>query len=69
MTSIVLGYSAIALYLWWIGYTLEIVNSGRIKTLIQAMAGLTIILHGFAIFGLLFQYSGLDLSLLKIWRY
>ena len=68
MTSIVLGYSAIALYLLgWIGYTLEIVNSGRIKTsFIQAITGLTIILHGFAIFGLLFQYGGLDLSLLKI---
>ena len=68
MTSIVLGSSAIALYLLgWIGYTLEIINKGRIKnTLIQAITALTIILHGFAIFGLLFQYGGLDLSLLKI---
>ena len=68
MTSIVLGFSAIALYLLgWIGYTLEIINKGRIKVyLIQALTALTIVLHGFAIFGLLFQHGGLDLSLLKI---
>lgn len=68
MTSIVLGASAIALYLLgWIGYTLEIINKGRIRvSLIQVITAITIILHGFAIFGLLFQYGGLDLSLLKI---
>ena len=68
MTSIVLGASAIALYLLgWIGYTLEIIKKGRIRvSLIQVITAITIILHGFAIFGLLFQYGGLDLSLLKI---
>ena len=68
MTSIVLGCSAIALYLLgWIGYTLEIINKGRIRiSLIQVITAITIILHGFAIFGLLFQNGGLDLSLLKI---
>jgi ABC-type uncharacterized transport system permease subunit len=68
MTSIVLGCSAIALYLLgWIGYTLEIINKGRIRiSLIQVITAITIILHGFAIFGLLFHNGGLDLSLLKI---
>jgi ABC-type uncharacterized transport system permease subunit len=53
--------------LGWVGYGFEIINKGRIKTsLSQTITGLTIILHGFATFGLLFHSGGLDLSLLKI---
>lgn len=68
MTTSIIGASAIALYLLgWVGYGLEIINKGRIKTsLSQTITGITIILHGFATFGLLFHSSGLDLSLLKI---
>jgi ABC-type uncharacterized transport system permease subunit len=68
MTTSIIGASAIALYLLgWIGYGLEIINKGRIKTsLSQTITGLTIMLHGFATFGLLFHSGGLDLSLLKI---
>jgi ABC-type uncharacterized transport system permease subunit len=68
MTTSIIGASAIALYLLgWVGYGLEIINKGRIKTsLSQTITGITIILHGFATFGLLFHSGGLDLSLLKI---
>lgn len=68
MTTLIFGSSAIALYLLgWIGYTLEIINKGKIKaSIIQAITGVTIVLHGFATFGLLFHNGGLDLSLLKI---
>ena len=68
MTTFILGNSAIALYLLgWIGYVLETINKGRIKTsLIQTISGVAIVLHGFTTFGLLFHGGGLDLSLLKI---
>jgi ABC-type uncharacterized transport system permease subunit len=68
MTTSIIGASAIALYLLgWVGYGLEIINKGRIKTsLSQTITGVTIMLHGFATFGLLFHSGGLDLSLLKI---
>ncbi|MGB2173199.1 MAG: cytochrome C assembly family protein [Porticoccaceae bacterium] len=68
MTTFIFGSSAIALYLLgWVAYVLELSNKVRIKVpLIQALTGLTIIFHGFATFGLLFQGGGLDLSLLKI---
>jgi ABC-type uncharacterized transport system permease subunit len=68
MTTFIFGSSAIALYLLgWVGYVLEIINKGKIKTaLIQTITGVTIVLHGFATFGLLFHSGGLDLSLLKI---
>jgi ABC-type uncharacterized transport system permease subunit len=68
MTTFILGFSAIALYLLgWAAYVLKLSNKGRIKiNLIQALTGLAIVIHGFATFGLLLHEGGLDLSLLKI---
>jgi len=68
MTNLILGSSAIALYLCgWVIHILKLRDEGRFKsTILQIIAAAAIVLHGFTISGLLFTEMGLDLGLLKI---
>ena len=67
MTSFFAG-SAIALYLFAFGYQVSQLrkHTNAPTTAFQLTAALAIVLHGAATFGLLFNSTGLDLSLLKI---
>ena len=68
MTNFVLGLGAVALYLFgWLNHIIKLRHKHSPKsTLLQTYAAIAIVLHGLAIFGLLFHSGGLDLSLLKI---
>lgn len=68
MINFVLGFAAVALYLFgWITQILKLRNREEINSdRLQAIAAVAMVMHGFATFGLLFGGGGLDLSLLKI---
>jgi len=68
MTNFVLGFAAVALYLFgWITHILQLYNRENLnKNRLQTIAAIAMVLHGFTTFRLLFGNDGLDLSLLKI---
>ena len=66
--SLALESGAIILYLWgWILHILRLRGHNKFSaSTVQIIAAAAIILHGFTTYGLLFNESGLDLSLIKI---
>ena len=68
MTSSILGFAAIAAYLvGWIFHQKQLRADKQSSSFpLQSAAAIPIVLHGFAVTGLLFTGNGLDLSLLKI---